>query len=208
MKKILTLITLSAIAVTTASALLLAPDDPNNPPTAEQLEMKRQWQEQERQRLERQVKSWARVKAGDDDALKEHMFDGIFTQISGYRETVQWYTSGEHGISRERVLGALDSIICESLPIIDEWMSDESNRASIKTGNFSLPQPASTRFRVSLLILDGAPGEDVLALFEKYLALCTTDVYRSRITEFSNRMKEAMQKPKKQEEQQETPPTE
>ena len=180
MKKTLALIILGIIAATTTLAIRYSIENRPPPPTPEESarlqEQRRQQEEQFRQRLEK-------IKEGDDNALKEEVF--IYIYGGTFRQSYKWGGAMlvENGIPRERVVRTLDEIIRESLP--DEKGEREEDGFKIF---------------VSLQMLRGVPGDDVLALYEEYATLTTEGtIMRIRLTGTHNRMKEEMQEAQKQE---------
>jgi len=185
MKKILPFITLNAMVVTATMTISLTPRDY----TPEQLEQRGREQAQLPQLLED-------AKAGNDDALKEALAIAfrLYIMLDGDWAVQAKILAEMDGLSRERMVNVLDSFIRENMPIVDAWMSDKDNIAGLRKGNLDVPSPAEKYFSGSLSMLNGLPGEDTLALFEKYLALATADVYvRRRLTESYNRTKAIVQ---------------
>ena len=173
MKKTLLTITLAHFAIaitTTALAITYIPDDPNNPPTMEELERRRQLQEQARQRQERQNQNLEKAKAGDDDALNEYIigiqphFHGGFSYAIVAKELVD-----ENGISRKRMVKVLDEIIHKNLP----------------------PGGDGYKVHISMSMLEGLPSDDTLALFEKYATLVKNS---STVTRCYNNVKEEVRR--------------
>ena len=195
MKNILiTLTAVAAIATTHGSVQIIRKSTPEEV-------------EQEQRKLEMILQRWEKAKAGDDKALKEHIlgiephFHGGFSYVKIAKEIVE-----EGGISRERMIKALDSIIRESIPILEEWLSDKDNRDGFKIGTKGPPRSPHTNFTISVRMLEGLPGEDTLALYGEYITLTTVGNFtHRRLTYIRDDMKASIEALQKEAQRQDAP---
>ena len=139
-------------------------------------------QEQQRQLQEQSQQYWIKAKAGDDDALKEVLTAVCLApHFGGMRYTDSSKELVERGISRERVIKALDSIIRENLSVLD------------KEPEYShVYKTADKKASCAMYMLEGLLGEDVLALSEEYITLSPHGIIRALAMGSHSRMKETM----------------